>query len=286
MAPGLLLASYSYSYSDTLTQPGVTNNAIQNGNLTWDMLNILPLPGGILVNGVIYRYTVEKNPDSSFKVTIQNENADGSGYIFREIDDWSQLPGSTINKSLPLDNVPIEYFGMGSLSTEGKGEVKDPYVGYSYKSDPCFIPLVDPSCPGYLNALYDWLKENGLLPGDIDPNDPFYDELVQEILNRETKLEDEETKKKRDEEEQDEEIEKLNDGASIEGIIDPSVQESIMQSLATIPNFENYYDVKIQGGEYEETIVLQDTNLPDNARALSNLAQDSAHRSMVRSQYD
>ena len=97
---------------------------------------------------------------------------------------------------------------------------------------------------------------------------------------------DEETKKKRDEEEQDEEIEKLNDGASIEGIIDPSVQESIMQSLATIPNFENYYDVKIQGGEYEETIVLQDTNLPDNARALSNLAQDSAHRSMVRSQYD
>jgi hypothetical protein len=250
------------------------------------MLNILPLPGGILVNGVIYRYTVEKNPDSSFKVTIQNENADGSGYIFREIDDWSQLPGSTINKSLPLDNVPIEYFGMGSLSTEGKGEVKDPYVGYSYKSDPCFIPLVDPSCPGYLNALYDWLKENGLLPGDIDPNDPFYDELVQEILNRETKLEDEETKKKRDEEEQDEEIEKLNDGASIEGIIDPSVQESIMQSLATIPNFENYYDVKIQGGEYEETIVLQDTNLPDNARALSNLAQDSTHRSMVRSQYD
>lgn len=286
MAAGLFLVSFSYSFSDVLEQPGVTNNAIQNGNLTWDMLDVLPLPGGIMVNGVIYRYNVEKNPDSSFKVTIQNENADGSGYIFREVDDWSGVPGNTISKSLPLDNVPIEYFGMGSLSTEGEGEVNDPFVGYSYKLDPCFIPLTDPSCPGYLDALYDWLKENGLLSDDMGPNDPFYDELVQATLNRETELEDKDEKNKEENKEESEEIDKLNDGASIEALGDPSVQESIMQSLSTIPNFENYYDVKIQGGIYEETIILQDTRLPDNRRALSNLAQDSVHRSMVRFQYD
>ena len=57
-------------------------------------------------------------------------------------------------------------------------------------------------------------------------------------------------------------------------------------NLSMIPNFENYYDVKITGGVYEETITLQDTELPDNAAGMRNLAQDSLHKSMVRLQYD
>ena len=78
----------------------------------------------------------------------------------------------------------------------------------------------------------------------------------------------------------------LNAGASISALVDPAIQNSIMVSLSMIPNFENYYDVKITGGVYEETITLQDTELPDNAAGMRNLAQDSLHKSMVRLQYD
>lgn len=285
MAGALSALSYSYSYSEVLNEYGVTNNAAANG-IEWDMKDVLPVPGGLMINGVIYRYTIDKEIDDNLKVHIQNENALEPGYIFRETDDWSDLPGNTINKGIPLNNIPMEYFGKGSIELEGDGQISDPSVIYSYIFDTCFIPLTDPSCPGYLEALYAWLKENGLLPEDADPNDPFFDELVQAALNREQELEEDEEVKKEDEKEEDEEIEKLNAGASLDALADAAQQNSIMQSLSMIPNFENYYDVKIQGGVYEETVVLEDKELPDNPSALRNLAQDTLHRSMVRSQYE
>jgi hypothetical protein len=42
----------------------------------------------------------------------------------------------------------------------------------------------------------------------------------------------------------------------------------------------------IQGGVYEESVILEDTTLPDNASVMRNLAQDGLHQTMVRSQYD
>jgi hypothetical protein len=152
--------------------------------------------------------------------------------------------------------------------------------------DPCFVPLTDPSCPGYLRALYDWLKENGLLGDDIDFEDPLFNEFVQKVLNRETEVEEDEEVRRTEEDEEDEEIEKLNAGASVEALADPAAQAAIMQALSMIPNFENYYAVSIQGGVYEETLVLEDKELPDNRNAMRNLAQDTLHRSMVRSQYE
>ena len=67
---------------------------------------------------------------------------------------------------------------------------------------------------------------------------------------------------------------------------DPAAQAAIMQALSNIPKFENYYAVNIQGGVYEEKVILQDTELPDNRSALRNLALDTKHREMIRSQYD
>jgi hypothetical protein len=114
----------------------------------------------------------------------------------------------------------------------------------------------------------------------------LFNEFVQKVLNRETEVEeDEEEARQEEKEEEDEEIEKLNAGASIEALGDPAAQAAIMQALSTIPNFENYYAVSIQGGVYEETVVLEDKELPDNRSAMRNLAQDTLHRSMVRSQY-
>lgn len=276
--------SYSYSYSETL-QSGVTNNAASEG-FEWNMNTILPTPGGLLINGVIYQYTTEKEREDAMKVHIQNENALDGGYIFRETDDWSGVPGNTISKFVTLPNIPGEYFGKGSIEVEGEGVVKDPTVRYSYRLDPCFVPLTDPSCPGYAQALYDWLLKNGLLSADVSIDDPLFNELLQQILNREPELEEKDDVAREEEDEEDEEIEKLNADASIEALGDPAAQAAMMQALSMIPNFENYYAVSIQGGVYEETLVLEDKELPDNRSAMRSLAQDTLHRSMVRSQYE
>lgn len=276
--------SYSYSYSDTL-QNGVTNNAAANG-FQWDMYTVLPTPDGLMINGVIYQYTTEKEVEDAMRVRIQNENAIDEGYIFSQTDDWSGVPGNTISKMIKLPNIPGEYFGDGSIEVEGIGTVTDPTVRYSYMLDPCFVPLTDPSCPGYVLALYEWLRENGLLGEDVDIDDPLFNEFVKQILNRETEVDEDEEVAREEETEEDEEIEKLNAGASIEALGDPAAQAAMMQAMATIPNFENYYEVSIQGGVYEETLVLEDKELPDNRSAMRNLAQDTLHRSMVRSQYE
>jgi hypothetical protein len=275
--------SYSFSFSESL-EYGTTNNAA-SGGLSWDMIDVLPVPGGLMINGIIYQYTIEKDPADAAKVHVQNEDPINGGYIVRETDDWTNLPGNTINKLIRLPNIPMEYFGTGSIELEGKGTIKDPTVVYSYKLDPCFITLSDPSCPGYMEALYRWMKENGLLPDDATIDDPYFNEFVQATLEREVEL-DEEDARKEEEKEEDEEIEKLNAGASVEALADPAAQAAMMQAMATIPNFDQYYEVSIQGGVYEETLVLEDTELPDNASAMRNLAQDTLHRSMVRSQYD
>jgi hypothetical protein len=249
------------------------------------MMDVLPVPGGLMINGMIYQYTIEKDPADAAKVHVQNEDAINGGYIVKETDDWTNLPGNTINKLIRLPNIPMEYFGTGSIELEGEGTIKDPTVVYSYKLDPCFIPLSDPSCPGYMEALYKWMKDNGLLPDDATIDDPYFNEFVQAALEREVEL-DEEDARKEEEKEEDEEIEKLNAGASVEALADPAAQAAMIQAMATIPNFDQYYEVSIQGGVYEETLVLEDTDLPDNVSAMRNLAQDTLHRSMVRSQYD
>ena len=284
MAAVLSALSYSFSYSDTL-QNGVTNNAAAN-SFQWDMYTILPTPGGLIINGVIYQYTTEKEVEDAMKVHVQNENAQGEGYIFKQTDDWTGVPGNTISKMIKLPNIPGEYFGDGSIEVEGTGTVTDPTVRYSYMLDPCFVPLTDPSCPGYVLALYEWLRENGLLGEDVNIDDPLFNEFVKQILNRETEVDEDEEVAREKETEEDEEIEKLNAGASIEALVDPITQAAMMQAMAMIPNFENYYAVSIQGGVYEETLVLEDTELPDNRSAMRNLAQDTLHRSMVRSQYE
>jgi hypothetical protein len=84
-----LVFSPSYSYSETVTPYfGVTGNAATNGN-TWSMDNVLPEPPGLDINTIIYNYTIQKDVNDSGKVHVQNENADGTGYIFRETDEWN-----------------------------------------------------------------------------------------------------------------------------------------------------------------------------------------------------
>ena len=102
-----LLVCSSYSYSEEVF--GSTTNAASAG-YNWVMTNLLPAQAGLQVNGVVYRYTAVKNTDDDMVVHVQNENARGAGYIFRSSDDWSGLPGNTINKVVPVNNVDISWF--------------------------------------------------------------------------------------------------------------------------------------------------------------------------------
>ena len=278
----LVLSLPSYCYSDTL-EYGTTNNAASNG-LTWNMQNVLPAESGLSVNGLIYQYSVTKDPNADMTVTIENDNALGDGYILQHTDDWSNYPGTTLNNILLFPSIPGEYWGDGRIRVEGEGQVNDPSVIYSYALDPCYIPLSDPSCPGYDDARYQWLLDNELLNSELSPEDPFYDEWVQLTLNNEVETE-EEADIKEEENEEDEEIKKLNADATLDSIADSAQQAAIMNALSSIPNFETYY-VTIPGGEYDDVIKLNDATLPDNERAMKNLSVDSLHRSMVRSQYD
>lgn len=277
--------SYSYSYSDTVA--GTTNNATVDG-LVWNMEDVLPPQAGLVVNGLIYQYTIEKDPNTDSNVHIRNEYALGEGYIIQNTDDWSQLPGSTINNYLTFGNIPREAIGEGSITVDGDGTITNSNVRYNYKFDECYIVISNPACPGYQQSLYDWLLENGLLGKEPDVNDPLYDEWVQLTLNRQTEEEDEEKVAvvSEEEDEEDDGIAALNADIDIEGFVDGARQSEIMSSFASVPNFDNYYNVTIQGGAYEETVTLNDSELPDNTRALNSLAKDSLHREMVRSQYN
>ena len=55
---------------------------------------------GIDINGVIYQYTAVKDRADPFTVSIQNENATGSGYIFRETDDNCNGSTSYIRRNM------------------------------------------------------------------------------------------------------------------------------------------------------------------------------------------
>ena len=285
MAAALLAASSSFCYSDTIT--GSTNNAAANG-LTWSMDNVLPPEAGLSVNGMLYRYVLEKEAEANAEVSIRNENNLGEGYIIEQTDNWDGLPGSTMNKILNFGNIPREAIGDGSITVEGDATISDPTVVYNYRFDPCYEPLSSPDCPGYDNALYDWLLENGLLNGEIDPDDPFYDEYVQMTLNRETEVEEEEDQEEVQEEEEEDDETEVALFAADEAIklADGAAQQAMLDALTNVPNFDSYYTQQIEGGVYEETLQLQDTNIPDNRRALRNLATQQLHRDLVRSQYD
>lgn len=254
--------------------------------MTWNMDDVLPPQAGLTIGGIFYRYTTEKDPNSDLTVSIQNENALEGGYIFRETDDWSGLPGNTIVKLIPVPQIPREYFGKGEIELEGEGQVVDPTVRYAYRFDECYVVLSNPDCPGYEDALYNYLLENGYLDGrDISPDDPYYDQWVQTQLDREVEIEDEEIEVT-EETEKDEEIEELNGSASIDKMVDVTTQQKIMTELANITLLDTYSGIDIAGGVYEETIVLQDKQISDNRKALRNLAQQQTHRDMVRSQYE
>lgn len=248
------------------------------------MANVLPQQTGLIVNGVVYRYTTEKNAEDELVVYVQNENARSEGYIFRERDDWTGLPSNTINKIVPVNNIDISYWGDGSIVTEGFGTVKNPSVIYTYQFDPCYDPQSRPDCPGYKDPF----EIVGL---DVEIVDPLDDDLIQDELDRKATLKDEEQEEidrenVKSEKKSDERLDKIL------GIVNQTLMAAKAQAkhaelmaMAALP--ASYVAAQIPGGTYEETIVLKDKKLPENRNALrNNLAQQLKHQEMVDLQYE
>mgnify|MGYP007046840101 CR=1 FL=1 len=277
MAAWALLLCYCSSYSEIIN--GTTTNAASKG-LTWTMTNILPAATGLTVDGVIYQYTVVKNQIDPLVISIQNKNALQSGYIFRNQDDWSGLRGNTIAKVVPVDNIPINYWGPGEIKLDGFGEVKNPSVVYKYRYDTCVDPLSSPSCPGYAEAMARYLSIKA-----AEPIDPLSNEYVRNAIESKVTLE-EEKKALTD-------SRKTNDKSLNEKKLIPvsplsaedAEKVNMFDALNNIPGFD-LYKVSIPGGVYNDVLSYPDKKLLDSRRARSlGLAQEALHKNMVDSQY-
>lgn len=277
----LLVCLPSYSYSEQVF--GTTTNAASSG-YNWVMSNVLPQATGLTVSNVIYRYTTVKDPDDPMLVHVSNENPIDGGYTFRSTDDWTGIPGNTINRVIPISQIPIEYWGDGSIEWEGKGRVDDPFVVYTYQYDTCYDPQADPDCPGYKPEIPD-------IPPVPDVADPINDQFVQDELDREMMLRDEDEEEKQrakladaEEEEEDVDLETVLGivGRSLQGAEDTAKHNQVM----ALSQFSQQYFQQLPDGVIEDTVVLKDSRLPRNNRGRRlQFAQDLLHDKLVKSQY-
>lgn len=282
----------SYSYSDSiLPYYGATGNAAAGG-LGWDMSTILPSPPGLDIQGVIYSYRIRKETGELVTVYVQNESADGLGYVFRERDDWmpGSLDGTQINKIVPIiPSLPREVWGPGSIAVEGNGSVDNASVRYQYRVDPCFDPQASPACPGYELTL----------PNIYELSYSFYDALAEGHARQsafsetysESEGESEDEREARESEEDRDSRERLERalaiGDSVALFAIAFAQSAALDSMALAANMNSYYEANIPGGNYNDSIVLVDTKLPDSRSGLRNgLAQQLLHERMVASQFE
>lgn len=252
----MLLAYCSYSFSETIfdTSP----NAAATG-LEWVMTNVLPQETGLTVNNVFYTYTTVKNEEDAMLVHVQNEN------VFRETDDWTGLPGNTINKIIRLGEIPLERFSTGSIEVEGTGEVVNPSVVYSYKYTP---------------------EEDSIDLTQFVPEyeDPYEDELIQEQIELKVELEEEEEQLPEESEEKEERLEKMLGIANTTALAAAAeAKASELFAMATLPQV---YFTSIPSGVYNDTLQYKTTQMPKNksGRRLG-LAQQVLHQRLVDSQY-
>ena len=286
---GVLVFWPSYCYSESI-QPyfGTTPNAAAGGN-TWIMNNVLPTPPGLDINGVIYNYTIQKDVNDSAKVHVQNENVNGTGYIFRETDEWQagSLGGTEIRKVVPvIPNLARELWGNGSIEIEGNATVEDPNVVYMYKVDPCYDPQFDPNCPGYKVQI----PEIEIV--DIDSIYSSNSETI-EIATTETDYDIYEEDELLESDEEDEEKEKMRLEAALAAVDNSEMfayafaQAQILISMNMAIQMNSYYAANIQGGVYNDSLTLVDKKIEDNKQGLRNgFAQQLLHEQMIQEQYN
>lgn len=280
-----LLVYCSSSLSSEVDTIYATSNNAASAGLNWVMSNVLPRAAGLEVNNVVYRYTTEKVTEDDMLVYVQNENAQGEGYIFRTSDDWSGLPGNTISKTIPVGGIPLDFWGDGSIEVEGSGTVLDPEVYYTYQYLPCNSPQDNPSCEGYIDPLT-------LIPEqEVDTSS---EEYIQAEIDRKANLQAQKEEEEKAEREKMAKATEKKVRDSLEKMLGLSLGASLQKEQDTLLHnaliATNYlprnYLVAISGGEYPETVVLRDSKLPDSKKGLRvGLASELKHQQLVDLQY-
>lgn len=236
--------------------------------------SLFPVPSiqGVDINGVFYQYTAVKEAGDPFQVSVQNQHTDGSGYIFRETDDWTGGSGGTIQKFVPVPYSPLGNWGTGSIDEVGLGRVEDATVLYSYRFDPDRVqPEIDIELPSF--TPYDPLNDQ-YVNSALEPTDP---DLYKSEEDPEGTAGDEEDGER---------LEKaLAATENALGISDGVTQSMLLSAMNATTSMNTYYTATIPGGTYRETTQLTDANLPDNKRAFRNLGQQKLHTDMVDHQY-
>jgi len=245
------------------------------------MGSVFPSVPGLDVNGLIYRYTTIKNTEDNMKVHVGNLNAEGEGYIFRETDDWSGLPGNTITKSFSVGNTPSAAWGAGSIEVEGQGSVDNASVIYSYRVDECYDPQLNPGCAGYVEpvppvvevVVYDALDDDSVTSALDNDTEFKYDSDGNRIVD-----------------EEDEEKNNLEKGLSATEnaltLFKTQGQADLIMAINLQTNIAMYYNSSINGGVYKDNNTLADSKLPDNPKAFRNhLAQQLLHEELMQLQY-
>jgi hypothetical protein len=270
----------SYSYSDTAY--GVSGNAAIDG-YTWVMTNVLPEYTGLAVNGVVYQYTTVKNTEDDMVVSVYNETSDGNGYIFRNTDDWSGVPSNTIRRLIPIGYLPREEWGNGGIDVQGNGEVVDPSVIYTYRyDDTCVVDPQAKSCPGYVQPELPEEEEY-----EVQAYDAIQDEMDREQTFRDEDQERQDFERMKDKEKKKATMQELE--ALLGSLVLNDLQagsNALHAQLTSLNYLTPAYERFIPDPGYEETIVLEDAELPDNDRVRRNFAQDRLHQQMVNSQYE
>jgi len=248
------------------------------------MANVIPNIPGLDISGVFYQYTIDKDPEADALVHVQNENALGTGYIFQETDDWSGIAGNTITKGVPVANIPIEYWGLGSIEVEGEGTISDASVVYSFRVDECANAQSNPSCDGYVPPV---------TPVTFDEQET-YDALEDEaykIASQKTDQEYQEDKESTEEQSDDKERKaRLERGLAASknalALANGVSQDAIIASMSYTDDMNAYYAAELDGGSYADTTVLVDGKLPENQRGLRNgLAQQVLYEQIIDLQY-
>ena len=279
-----MLVCSSYSYSEEAIY-GSTANAAQD-TLNWVMRNVLPQQAGLAVNGVVYRYTTVKETEDAMVVSVQNENARGTGYIFRETDDWTGLPSNTISKAVPINNIDISYWGDGSIDWTGNGQVIDQSVIYTYYYEPCIDPQSNPSCDGYVDP-YSVVE-------DVMVSNKTEEEMIQEELDRKTQLAAQEAEEEEQERKEIAARKKQREEEALEvllGFVNTSLLadgQEIKHELLKASNYlPQIYFAGVKGGTYKDVPMLVDKKLPDNSKSRrAALASQLLHQKMVDLQYE
>lgn len=248
------------------------------------MVNVMPDVVGLDVTGVYYRYTIGKDPAADALVHVQNENALGSGYIFRETDDWSGLPGNTITKAVPVSNIPLEYWGVGSIEVDGAGSISDASVIYAYRVDQCANPQSSPSCEGYVAPV------TPITIQEQDAYDALEDDAYR-IATQKTEQEykDEEAAKENESDDKERKA-RLERGLAASknalALANGISQDAILAAMGYTADMNAYYAAELDGGAYADAPMLVDGKLPENRRGLRNgLAQQVLHEQMIDLQY-